>query len=413
VGDAPLSFLWLIDLEPRAGMQHGGALRWFNYSRELIARGHRVCFSVNQDPGGDAEEKRRFLEARRAEGRLSAYSETSYRFPRFRGKLAHLLAYPGLTNLVLRPFQARAAAAVEAALSAHRVDVVVISDRRLLFLAPRLRGRVAVLLDWSDSVTLYEWRQAVVHWRRGELRKLPQSLKRLLQAILQERYYGRRSDANVLVSPVDLRVFGRVSGREGSARLLLNGIELPASRPGLDKIPGRLVFTGAMSFAPNFEAAIWFIDHVLPLILRRRPEARFVVAGRDPVPELVRRAGPHVEVTGPVPDMREEIARSALYVAPLVSGGGFKNKVIEALAAGTFVAGTSMAVEFLPESLRDELLVGDTPAELADRVVGFLETPAAFAARIPGLAKGLADEYAWSRRTDQLLEIVEDGRYGT
>lgn len=408
MADAPLSLLWLIDLEPRAGMQHGGALRWFNFSRELIRRGHRVCFSVNQDPPADAQAKRAFLEQLRAEERLTAYSETYYRFPRPLGKPAHLLAHPRLTNLVLRRFQAEAAGVVEAVLAKHQVDAVVISDRRMLFLAPRLRGRIPVVLDWSDSFTLYEWRQARVHWRQRALARLPHSWKRLAQAFLQERYYGRRSDANVFVSPVDLGVFERVTGRPSAGRLLLNGVDVTVLSPRSDKVPGRLIFTGAMSFPPNFEAAIWFIDHVLPLIVGRRPDTRLVVAGRDPVPELGRRAGPHVTVTGSVPDIRDEVARSALYVAPLVSGSGFKNKVIEALASGTFVAGTSLAVEFLPDDLRRELLVGDTPTELAERVLTFLDDPAPFAARLPSLVKTFAEEYAWSHRTDELLRVIRD-----
>lgn len=408
MADAPLSLLWLVDLEPRAGMRHGGALRWFNFSRQLIKGGHHVCFSVNQDPPDDAEAKWAFLEQLRDEDRLTAYSETHYRFPRRLGKLAHLLAHPRLTNLALRRFQAPIASTVESVLAERKVDAVVISDRRLLFLAPRLRGRVPVVLDWSDSFTLYEWRQASVHWRQRALGRLPHSLKRVAQAFLQERYYGRRSDANLVVSPVDLRVFDRVTGRPDVGRLLLNGVELPAQSPRSEKAPARLVFTGAMSFPPNFEAAIWFIDRVLPLIVSRRPDTRFVVAGRDPVPQLSERAGAHVIVAGSVPDIREEIARSALYIAPLISGGGFKNKVIEALASGTFVAGTSMAVEFLPDDLRRELLVGDTPAELAERVLSFLDNPAPFAARLGALVKTLAEEYTWARRTDQLLRVIHD-----
>jgi len=286
------------------------------------------------------------------------------------------------------------------------VDAVLISDRRMLFLAPWLRRRTPVLLDWGDSFTLYEWRQVVSCWRRRELGRLPHSFKRLGQAFLQERYYGRRADVNVLVSPVDLAVLNRVTGRPRVGRLLLNGAEVKTEPPRSRKVPGRLIFTGAMSFPPNFEAAIWFIDHVLPLITSRRPGTRLVIAGRDPVSELIQRAGDQVTVTGQVPDIRQEIAAASLYVAPLVSGGGFKNKVIEALGSGTFVAGTSMAVEFLPADIRKELLVGDTPAELADRVVSFLENPVAFEDRLPSLHRMLADQYTWERRTDELVGMI-------
>ncbi len=406
MADAPLSLLWLIDFDPRAGMQHGGALRWFNYSRELISRGHRVCFSVNRGTAApDTDDVRAFLDRLRAEGRLSGWGETHYGFPRRLGKGAHLLAHPGLTNRVLGRFQEEATAAVEDLVAVNRADAVVISDRLLLFLTPRLRPRVPVVVDWCDSFTLYYQRQAAVHWKERAWRPLLQAVKRLAQSALQERYYGRRSDANVLVSPVDLHVFERVVGRRGVGRLVPNGTEMATESSRLDKTPGRLIFTGAMGFPPNFEAAIWFIDRVLPLVVSRRPDVQFVVAGRDPVADLVRRAGPHVVVTGPVPDMREEIARSALYVAPLVSGGGFKNKVIEALASGTYVAGTSLAVEFLPDDIRRSLLVGDTPAALAEQVLTYLRDPVPFMTRLPSIVKAFAEEYTWARRAE-VLELV-------
>lgn len=406
--DDPLSLLWLIDLEPRVGLQHGGALRWFNFSRELLARGHSVCFSVNQNGPDDMEEKRAFLEDLQRSKHVTTQAETHYRIPRRLGKLAHMLAYPRFTNVVLRRFQDRAHAAVEAIVASRKVDAVIVSDRRLLFLAPRLRGRVPIVVDWTDSMTLYEWRQSLVHWRERQLRRLPGTLKRLAQAFLQERYYGRRSSANVLVSPVDLKALSRTTGRAGLGRLLLNGIAAAEAGDRTHKVPGRIVFTGAMNFPPNFQAAVWFIDYVLPLVWERRPETCFVVAGRDPVPELRRRVGPHVVVTGAVADIRQEIAKSALYVAPLVSGGGFKNKVIEAIAAGTFVAGTSMALEFLPEALREPLLVGDSASELAGQVLSFLDNPAEFDRRLPALRIALAKEYTWSRRTEELLQIVDD-----
>ena len=128
---------------------------------------------------------------------------------------------------------------------------------------------------------------------------------------------------------------------------LLNGLSvvIPSAQP--ERIETRLIFTGNMNFPPNHEAAMWFIDHVLPLIRQHRPEVTLVVAGRNPLPELVAQSGPAVRVLGDVPDMLAEISASSLYVAPLVSGGGFKNKVIEAIACGMFVVSTRRGVEFL------------------------------------------------------------------
>ena len=164
-----------------------------------------------------------------------------------------------------------------------------------------------------------------------------------------------------------------------------------------------MIFTGNMNFPPNHEAAIWFINDVLPLIHQRRPDVTFVVAGRNPLPELLARSGPAVRILGDVPDLLTEIAGSALYVAPLVSGGGFKNKVIEAISSGTFVVSTSRGVEFLEKAVREELLVADSATAFSRAVLRFLDDPQSFSGRLPSLQARVLKEYTWANRAEELL----------
>lgn len=159
-----------------------------------------------------------------------------------------------------------------------------------------------------------------------------------------------------------------------------------------------------MDFAPNYESAIWFIDNVFPLLLRRN--IKLIIAGANPVEELVARAGDGIEITGYVENLREEIARSQLYVAPLICGGGFKNKVVEAIASGTFVVGTSMAVEFLSPEARKHLIVADTAQEMAAAIVSYLQDPQKFAPKLEALKRILAEELTWENGARQLSEIA-------
>jgi glycosyltransferase involved in cell wall biosynthesis len=408
VSDVPLSILWLTDLQPRFGIRHGATLRWLNFSRELTNRGHQVFLSTNQDEPVDRVDKGALLEEYRIRGWLKGHVETHYRFPASRGRRAHLQAHPALVNASLRPFQDETAACVESIVAKQAIDVVIISQRKLLFLASRLRHVVPVIIDWMDSLVLTEWRSARAHFRAGAMREIPASLKRMVQAALQERFYGRRSSANMVVSPVDLRIFNQISGRPELSRLLLNGVETRAVQGDTIREPSRVIFTGAMDAPQNHEAALWFIDEILPAVLRARPETEFVVAGRDPGPELLRRAGRNVRILGEVPDLAEEIAKSALAVAPLRSGCGFKNKVVEAIAASTFVVGTRLASEFLPRSVREKLVISDTPQGLAAHVLSFLENPARFDRHLYDLTGIVAEEFSWTRRTSDLEEIIKE-----
>ena len=94
--------------------------------------------------------------------------------------------------------------------------------------------------------------------------------------------------------------------------------------------------------------------------------------------------------------MREEIARSALYVAPMRSGSGFKSKVIEALAAGTNVVGTAYAFEFLPDPLRALFEHADTPADLAKSIVRAVSDADGNSATVVRFWQLARDEYDWA-----------------
>lgn len=407
----PLTLLWLIGLDHASGMRHGGNLRWFNLSRELLARGHTVYFGINGAAGPDLAARVDYLDELKRDGFISGHFVLDYPQPRERGALVRLAAHhPAVVNRRLRSFREGPTRAVETLIAQNHVDALIVSDRGFLFLVDALRERMPVLIDWVDSFVLYFRRALGMHLRRGQLGAALSDLRSLLAYHFQERYYGRRATMNLLASPVDKRCLDAMTGRPGDNHVLLNGLSIEQPRAQATKVPTRLVFTGNMDFPPNYEAVCWFIDEVFPLVRRQRPDVTFRVAGRNPVPALLARSGGSVEIQGDVPDIPTEIAQAALYVAPLVSGGGFKNKIIEAVACGTFVVSTPRGVEFLDAPLRDLFLVGDSPTRFAEQVLRFLESPDTFNARLPALQSRIVAEYTWSRRADELLAQLQRSR---
>jgi protein-tyrosine-phosphatase/glycosyltransferase involved in cell wall biosynthesis len=402
----PLRLLWIIELDYRSGMWHGANLRWFNLSRELLAGGHQVHFLVNHPPTEDASALRSYLNGLVRDQVISGYSEMTFQPPSSRGRLAGICPWPPLTNILLRRSQAAVLPAVVELVAARGVDACLLSERKLLFLLPALKRYSRVMVDWGDSFVLYQRRQIRLLLGRHDLRGLWRSLRELTSAYCLERYYGRRADANLVVSPVDKRCLDAVNRLPGRNHVLLNGLRRPPQHPAVSKVPNRVVFSGNMNFPPNYEAAIYFIDTVLPLVRKARPDAHFVVAGRNPIAELSRRASGAVTILGAVEDMHAEIAKGAVYVAPLISGGGFKNKILEAVASGTFVVASPTAVEFLDATFRDLLLVADSPRLMADHIAAVLEEPGRYAGRLESLQRQVYADFTWERRADELVRLV-------
>jgi glycosyltransferase involved in cell wall biosynthesis len=189
--------------------------------------------------------------------------------------------------------------------------------------------------------------------------------------------------------------------------LVLNGAKLP-ERFAETKIPKRLIFSGVMDFAPNYEGALWFLNKVFPLVLKQHPDATLVLAGMNPVRELTERASKNVRVTGFVEDMGTEISCSSLYVSPMISGSGFKNKVVEALINGTYIVGTRLSFEFLPPELRGLLSAVDGAEEMAGAINTFLDDPTPFEERLQRIQSVVMSQFSWRNRSGDFLHLLDD-----
>ncbi len=402
-----MNFLWVIDLDYSTRHHHGATLRYVNYSRRLVAAGHRVYFIVRTETAAFGREEE-FFEQLKHEGTITGYFPCSYSYPRWKGRLAGLSFLPWIANWWLAADQDQVFEHCLKLAQRLEIDVCLFSSRDLFFLASRFREFLPSIIDFGDCWTLYRVREVRLLWERRAFRALLANLRYLMEWYLKERYYSRLTDANLIVSPVDKAALDKISGVPEKNYLLLNGVSPGRNTADIRKIKGRLIFSGNMDFPPNYFSAIWFIDRVLPHVAAAHPDAHLVVAGANPVAELLARANERVRVTGFVEDMAAEIAASSLYVAPIIMGGGFKNKVVEALVNRTYVAGTRMAVEFLGEDAVSQMLIADSAESLAAHINGFLCAPEDFEQRLNSLHAMIAREFSWEHRTSELLSIVRD-----
>jgi glycosyltransferase involved in cell wall biosynthesis len=157
-----------------------------------------------------------------------------------------------------------------------------------------------------------------------------------------------------------------------------------------------VVFFGLLSFVPNVDAVIHFVQDIWPRIAEVNPEARCKIIGCRPPPSLLALAGPRIELTGFVSDLRPHLAAAAVVVVPLRLGGGTRLKIVEAMAAGKAIVSTTLGAEGIEAVPGHNLLVEDEPAAFAGAVNRLMAEPG-LAARIGKSARQLAVErYAWS-----------------
>jgi sugar transferase (PEP-CTERM/EpsH1 system associated) len=186
-----------------------------------------------------------------------------------------------------------------------------------------------------------------------------------------------------------------------------NGVDAARLRPTSGPTGEPLVvFCGVMNYAPNEEAAIWFAREVWPLVIARRPDARFDIIGSGPTPAVQALADPKANITvvGAVPEVAPHLWKAAVSVAPLQTARGIQNKVLEAVAAGLPTVVTPVVSEGLPRLILPGCSVADSPQAFADAVLRYLDwTPEQ--RRNCALAVDFAS-LSWDRTLARVHEIL-------
>jgi sugar transferase (PEP-CTERM/EpsH1 system associated) len=264
----------------------------------------------------------------------------------------------------------------------------------------------ATLLDMVD-VDSAKWRAyaerhgplgRVVYGREG---------RRLSEA---ERHFAEICDATFIISEPERKLLGQAAGR---ATVLGNGTDLDLfdpARPWPSPFPDGaqpLVFTGAMDYPPNAEAAGWFARYVLPEVRASHPAAEFWIVGARP-PREVQALGdlPGVVVTGRVPEMPPYLAHAALAVAPLRTARGVQNKVLEAMAMARTVVATPAAFEGIDAAPGRELCIAAAADAQARTIVALLSDPARRTAIGQAARRRMERDYGWAARMAQVDDLL-------
>ena len=267
--------------------------------------------------------------------------------------------------------------------------------------------RVPVIVDLVD-VDSDKWRQYAA-WT-----SFPYSFIYRREAKRLREYERSICEKSTCVCVTTAREAALVRQLSGGARVhvIPTGVDAtqlqPAARPSESSTP-TIIFTGVMDYFPNQEAVRLFARQVLPLIRRCVPAARFLIVGRNPsrqVSELRKLDG--VEVTGYVTDVRAYLAQAHVSVAPFTIAAGIQNKVLEALAFGLPIVATPRAVQALAKDVADIIETGETPEELAAKVVRFLRDPQFAESRGLEGRRRVAATYAWDRALDKLIRVIEN-----
>jgi glycosyltransferase involved in cell wall biosynthesis len=215
--------------------------------------------------------------------------------------------------------------------------------------------------------------------------------------------YGDADGVYLCSAADERRLLDQVPGVRTAVIPNAADVEYYQPRPTDPPPDGRtVVFFGHLSYVPNVDGVIHFVREIWPRIAEAHPGARCKLIGDRPPPSLQALAGPRVELTGLVPDLRPHLAAATAVVVPLRLGGGTRLKIVEAMAMGKAIVSTTLGAEGIEAVPGRDLLVEDKPSAFADSVNRLLADHD-LAARIGQSARRLAvQRYSWSGAAEAL-----------
>jgi glycosyltransferase involved in cell wall biosynthesis len=258
--------------------------------------------------------------------------------------------------------ESRVVALADAA-KAWKADAVIIVGLDALPYFPALSGVVRVWYAADE----WAWHH-ISQLKLGDA-EFATNLREALVKGLYERAHRRVVDHVWVVTESDRRAVRLVAGIR-DVEILANGVDsdyfAPAAEVPLDRTA---VFWGRLDFGPNLQALEWFCRRVWPLVRRVVSDARFTVLGFKPTDTARRLTSVEgVSLIPDLPDIRDVIRRHAVVVLPFVSGGGIKNKLLEAAALGKPIVCTRAAAQGL-RSAKPPLLMVSSPAQMSRAII--------------------------------------------
>ena len=182
---------------------------------------------------------------------------------------------------------------------------------------------------------------------------------------------------------IDIHTFVTYSDMEKVSDTVYKGylplsFEITKPKHSLEGNLFNVIWVGTFDWFPNVDSARWFLTKVYPLLkemLCSEDRLNIYFVGKNPPEDIRNKQDDTIHVLGYVEDLNDLYAKSNLAIAPILSGGGIKTKVIESMSKEVPVLGTPLAFVGIDVWDKENAFIANDEKEFANYLLYLMHHP--------------------------------------
>lgn len=334
----------------------GGQIRTYNLLKKLAKKHEITLFALIKNQ----EEKQYIPELEKFCKKVKVFQRSEKPFTIKNILKALFSTYP---FLVIRNYVPETIDAIKDELSKEKYDLL---HAETFYMMPHLpeNNIPTIMVEQTIEYLGYE----------SYAKKAHPLLKLLLETDIKkirkwERHYWKACDKLIVMSDDDKKFISKQIKDENKIDVVANGVD----SAWFEEIPRKLqknptiLSVGTFNWLPNIEAVDFLVQKIWPYIKKLSPISKLWIVGNAPTKKVISygEQDPQIDVLGRIPDIRTAFKEAHVLLAPVFSGKGTRYKILEAMASGTPVVASKIAVEGLDIEHGKHVLVSNSAQDLA------------------------------------------------
>lgn len=167
-----------------------------------------------------------------------------------------------------------------------------------------------------------------------------------------------------------------------------------------------LLFNGLLNYKPNLDALKVILDHINPALMKTGFRYKIIICGKG-LPEsfnnLADYASANIIYTGFVDDILLYFKGADMFLSPILSGGGVKTKMVEAIAFGTTVIATENSAMGIDRAACGEKLLVIPDHDWNAMVNAIVQYPA----KETTTPESFYNMYNWKKIVEKAVSVIQ------